>query len=195
MYFFVITLEDPQGKKRILCKIGYSEDLLTRFKSLKGEFKCKFYLLNVKLISGQSKEKAFHSLIRDRFPHLVVNVKIESHEKEETYVFDIDLYALFCNYEEIKPSEYQTKLSRETKKIFEDYFDNIEKRFELEIIQKMNQRIVIKEISNVYQENVIVKQYEYMNNYLKYDMDVLKEKNRHIESIKKIELELESKKK
>ena len=78
MYFFVITLEDPQGKKRILCKIGYSEDLLTRFKSLKGEFKCIFYLLNVKLISGQSKEKAFHSLIRDRFPHLVVNVKIEN---------------------------------------------------------------------------------------------------------------------
>lgn len=136
MYFFIITLDDPHGKYRILCKIGYTDYLLTRIKSLPSEYKCEFYLPNVKRINRLSDEQLFHSLIKKLLPHLFVSLKIGNHEKEETYVFDRDLYALFCNYEEVKLTNVQIKLEEETKQIFAEYFDNVEKRFELEIIKK-----------------------------------------------------------
>ena len=43
MYFFVTTLNDPYGKNRIICKIGYTYDLIERIKSLQSEYKSKFY--------------------------------------------------------------------------------------------------------------------------------------------------------
>jgi hypothetical protein len=50
MYFFVIALNDPSGKNRIFCKIGYTADIITRIKSLEGEYKCKVYLMGMKTV-------------------------------------------------------------------------------------------------------------------------------------------------
>lgn len=90
--------------------------LLTRFKSLKGEFKCKFYLLNVKLISGQSKEKAFHSLIKDRFPDILgVNAELVLDViNNDTFTLPV-VYCFILGY---------VKDLRKSMNIFEKYIDN-----------------------------------------------------------------------
>jgi hypothetical protein len=75
---------------------------------------------------------------------------------------------------------------------FKDYFENIEKRFECELFQKINQSLNILNITNIHQENVLIKQFEYIKNCFNAtnEINILIESNRHIEELKKIEVQL-----
>lgn len=162
MYFFVITLDDPDNLNRILCKIGYSCDLIDRFKSLENEYKCKFYLLNVKLIHSVHDEKNFHSLLKKKFPELVVNCKIGNHNKDETYVFDINLYKEFLYY--VDKNEFTTNeitIENEANNIINNYFDNIEERFNFELISKIKYITNINDIVNDQQANAVITIHKY----------------------------------
>lgn len=193
LYFFIITLEDPKGLNRIMCKIGYSCDFLKRIKSLEGEYKCKFYLTGMKLIHSVQDEKEFHNLLKKQFPELVVDLKINNHDKDETYVFDIELYKTFLNF--VEKGDFSIKdveIEEESEKILEEYFENIEERYEKELLQKLRPSIDICKIITKEQKEYALelnkKYYEHMN---------IRESNRHTEAmrdkdieLKKIELEM-----
>jgi hypothetical protein len=200
MYFCVITLDDPDNKNRILCKIGYSCDFFQRFKDLKKEYKCNFYLLNIKLVNSVKDEIKFHDMIKSMFPELHVIHKIKNIEKEETYVFDLRMYNQFYRIDKVKIDKNKKysddDIDDDVINELNNYFNDIEKRFELEILKKLNKFTDIPTITNSHQENAIIKGYDYMINYLKYgtELSILKENNRHIESMKKIEADVELKK-
>jgi len=157
MYFFLITLEDPDKLNRILCKIGYSCDLIERFKSLESEYKCKFYLLGLKLVNSVMDEKEFHTLLKRKYPEFIVKLKIGSHDKDETYVFDKDLYKTFLDYvDKVEFTSNEISIEEESNRIINNYFDNIEERFEMEIVHKFRQIVRIDSITNELQKDVVI---------------------------------------
>jgi hypothetical protein len=183
MYFFVITLEDPDKLNRILCKIGYSCNIIDRFKSLESEYKCKFYLLKLKFVHSVQDEKDFHNLLKKKYPEFIVNLKIGSHDKDETYVFDTNLYKTFLDYDDIDKIEQKiVLLEEENNKIINNYFDNIENRFEIELLYKLKNANKMEEIINVHQ-----KDYAIAINKFYYDFMILKENNNF--EFKKLEME------
>ena len=185
MYFFIITFEDPLGCNRILCKIGYSFDLITRFKSLEKEYKCKFYLINVKTVQSEKDEKEFHSLLKTQFPELCVKLTLGSHEKDEIYVFDAMLYQTFANYKnKIKLNDDVTG-DEESENILKRYFDNIEERFEHELVMKLKNIIKIENIVNEFQKETAISINKHYYDYLliKENTKILFETNRHEEAI------------
>ncbi len=191
MYFFIITLEDPLGLGRILCKPGYSCDLLDRIKKLGSEYKCKFYLIGLKLVHSVQDETNFHALLKRKYPEFVVDLKIGSQEKEEIYVFDKELYKTYLNFvDKGEFNEQSIKLEKEAEELITNYFDNMEKNFEVELINKSRQINRIDKIVNQYQQNTVIavtnKQYDYM-------LEVLKENNRHEEVMKDKEIIMKDK--
>lgn len=190
MYFFIITLEDPQGLNRILCKIGYSCDFLKRIKSLENEYKCKFFLINMKLVHSIQDEKDFHNLLKKKFPELCVDLKIGTHDKDETYVFDFDLYRTYMDYvDKGEFNKIEIELEEENKKIMEDYFKNIEERYEREIILKIKPQIEISKIKSIEQKEYAIelntKYYDWLLSHQKLQIEkeyeIKKEEHRHIE--------------
>jgi hypothetical protein len=158
IYFFVTTLQDPNGLNRILCKVGFSSDIVERIKSLKHEYKSKFYLIGLKLVNRSQDEKEFHTLLKIQFPELAVKLKIDNHDKDEIYVFDIYLYNIFISYvETAKFNQEELLVDEESKKKMDEYFNNIEERFEIEILYKLHNNIKINEIVNEYQQNIAIK--------------------------------------
>lgn len=182
MYFFIITLEDPNGLNRILCKIGYSCDLLKRIKSLEGEYKCKFYLIGLKLVHSVQDEKEFHNLLKKKYSEFVVDLKISNTDKDECYVFDISLYETYLNY--IDKGEFnlkEIKIEEETKNILEEYFRNIEERYEKELLLKIRPNIEISKIKSIEQKEYAI---ELNTKYYDYMLSSQKEGNRHKEAMK-----------
>lgn len=180
MYLFVSTLEDPTGLNRILCKIGFTGDLIERIKSLKNEYKSKFYLIGIKLVNREQDEIDFHLLLKNQFPELVVKIKIGNVEKNEIYVFDNYLYNTYLGYiESARFSLEELQLDEESKGIMNEYLYNIEERFETEILYKLQNSIKINDIVNEYQQNIAIKMYDTILHKIKYN---------HEESMKNYEL-------
>jgi hypothetical protein len=199
MYCFIITLDDPTEHNRILVKIGYSCDILDRIKSLGYEYKCKFFLIGIKIINNVKEEKEFHVLLKHKFSELFVPIKIGNHDKDEVYVFDTQLYKTFIEYQGINEiDDNQIKLEEESKIIMNDYLNNIEERFELELIKKLGQIVKVDKIMNDYQKETVIEMNRDHYKYLeekdkhKYKLDELKETHRHIEVMKDKDIELRS---
>lgn len=173
IYFFVTTLQDPNGLNRILCKVGFSSDIVERIKSLRNEYKSKFYLIGLKLVNRSQDEKEFHTLLKTQFPELVVKMKIDNHDKDEIYVFDIYLYNVFISYiETAKFNQEELLVDEESKEIMNEYLYNIEERFEIEILYKLQNNIKINEIVNEYQQNIAIKMYDTILYKIKYNYEL-----------------------
>jgi hypothetical protein len=95
MYFFIVTIIDPCNTNRIFCKIGYTADIINRFKSLRDEYKCGFFLVDLRTVKSEKDEKNFHKLIKEVKPHLQFNMTVNNKEKEEVYIFDEYIYEQF----------------------------------------------------------------------------------------------------
>lgn len=195
MYMFIITLDDPDGLNRILTKIGYTCDLADRIKGLQNEYKCKFYLIGLKTVYSVQDEKELHRSLKALFPEFTVNLKIGSNDKDETYVFDTNLYKMFANYaDKVKFTAEEIKLEKETESIINEYFSNIEERFELELVLKLRQIIKIDKINNqIKKETAIEMNREHYKLLIlrenhSYELELQKEKHRHIEAMKDVEL-------
>jgi hypothetical protein len=114
-------------------------------------------------------------------------------------------------------SDETIKIEKEAKYIMEQYFDNIENRFEIDFMIKLTKNINVDKVLNVHQQEVVIainnKHYDYMISREKHlenmkdkDKDILlkdkeykhieamkdKDKDRDIE-LKKIELEMKNK--
>jgi hypothetical protein len=188
LYFFVITLEDPNGLNRILCKIGYSCDLVDRFKSLHTEYKCKFYLLGIKLINSIKDEKKFHTELKTKYPEFIINHRISGHDKDETYVFDIELYKTVLDYKDrCEFNREDIKLEEENEKMMKEYFENLDKRFEteLELILKLGKIVSISLVNNVYQKDAFIEIQHYHYKYMEQ-----RDNNLHVEKMRDKDIEL-----
>lgn len=132
MYLYIMTLNNPDN--RILCKIGYSYNFISRLKQLRSEYNANFYLLGLKLINSEHDEKEFHSYLKTLKPELHYKITINKKIKDEIYIFDKILYAEFMSYcDKIQLSHDEIKLTNETINELNNYFNNIDNKFNNDI--------------------------------------------------------------
>ncbi len=179
MYFFIITLDDPKMLNRIMCKIGYSCDLIDRFKGLENTFKCKFYLVGLKLVKNIKDENEFHTMIKKKFPELSVDLRIGNQDRDETYVFDIKLYKTFCNWldrDEFNSEEIE--LEKSTELMIQNYLADVEERYELGLDEKTKQN---NNKDNLNELDLLNESIEIKKIHYDHLINTQKETNRHIE--------------
>ena len=140
----------------------------------------------MKTIEREQDEKKFHKQLKLKFPEFVVNMKINGHDKDETYVFDMALYEAFLLYaDKVKFSEKDIKLEKDVNDMMNNYFGNMDTLFEIELVKKITKIVKMQDITNEFQKELAVSMTKFH-----YDYVTLKENNRHIESIKDKEIEL-----
>jgi phage/plasmid-associated DNA primase len=88
MYFYITDYKDPSDADRVICKIGYSQNVTGRKKELESIYKCKFDLIGIKKIKGQIEEKEFHQLLKAFYPDLYPCIKRHGKELTELYILD-----------------------------------------------------------------------------------------------------------
>lgn len=103
LYMCILDIIDPSGHHRILCKIGYTENILKRKIGLMREYKCKtVYFIGLKNGFNLQEEKLLHSTIKSIHPNshveYTITTKANTYEKTEIYVFEKKLYDFFMAY-------------------------------------------------------------------------------------------------
>ncbi len=102
IYFVITTIEDPDLSNRIFCMIGYSSDLIETYNELENTFNCKLYLIGLKLVKNINDYEEFDSIATTNFPELSIKLKTnnQNYKHNRIFVFDIELYNFFCNWED-----------------------------------------------------------------------------------------------
>jgi hypothetical protein len=139
LYIGILRIKDPLNKNRIIIKIGFSDNIWGRNKSLgrkkssgrietlKDEYGCDFELLGLKKIFQKSDEEQFHAELKKKFPHLIVNMKVKGRNKTEVYVFDRDIYQRFLDF---VPRSVKTNIDEKTERKVEKYFEDSQERLQ-----------------------------------------------------------------
>ena len=101
MYFIILKCKDPMNLNRVICKIGYTNNLHDRIKSLKADYNCEIYIINLRTVDNQTKEKEFHNMIQQYRSDLWIHdIKNKEKLKDEFYVFDEWLVENFSQIKE-----------------------------------------------------------------------------------------------
>jgi hypothetical protein len=87
MYFYITDIKHDDDY--VICKIGYTSDIATRVGDLSKEYGNRIlYLLSIKCVKSQRRERKFHDAMKGTYPQLPYNVKISDIQKNELYIFD-----------------------------------------------------------------------------------------------------------
>ena len=84
MYIFVTTITDPERKKRLIIKIGFTQNLDERKKYIESQIKCKIYLLGYRIINGLADETSLQKFLREKYKilHCPLFKKLNNEENE-----------------------------------------------------------------------------------------------------------------
>ena len=167
MYLFIITINDPNNNNRIFCKIGYSADIIERFKSLRTEYICDIYLIELKYVKNEQDEKKFHKMMRETKPELCLKMKLNNREKDEVYVFDLRLYNEFHNIiEDIPHKIVEGNIDEDT-----IFIENMIKHQYIHFIRYLKNMYINKVLSVVSKSDELVSVHQDMINILQYPLE------------------------
>lgn len=114
-YFFMIEQKKPDValNKYILCKPGFSNNIVKRKNDLETEYNAKLTLISIKDIAMQSYEQLFHSKMRILYPHLIVK-SLNDKNVKEVYKFNPILLTEYLefNASNEKMFEYQIEVEK-----------------------------------------------------------------------------------
>lgn len=156
LYSFIIKIPGNS----IIMKFGYSEDIVDRIKSLRCEYKCNVFFVRAKLINRRKDETRFHSLLKNKYPHLIKKYHIGNKDKVELYKFNPILmqeYDDYMNELEINDLEEPDKLSKEVKKLL----DSVKKQQLLFTDQELANNQLVPINSDMYFKYLIQKEKSY----------------------------------
>lgn len=134
LYMFIIPIKT--NHRYVIAKIGYSEDIIDRYNTLKSEYKSDIFFIKAKIITGQKDEQKFHDLIKTYHKELIETHCVGSKEKTELYKFSPVLLNLFNSYLEPEPfdnkneyilteiDKYFIDEIKQQEIIFDEYADN-----------------------------------------------------------------------
>ena len=88
MYYAITELPDKSGKNRLIIKIGHTENLCERIKSLRNEYKCMFTIISFVKVKTKTVEVKFHNLLHKLYPELCYTIEINGKRKNELYIHD-----------------------------------------------------------------------------------------------------------
>lgn len=113
MYLYLLCEKGEKNNKKILIKVGYSCDIISRAKSIEKEFNCDIYLLNIKTIENENGERRFHEMLKQTKKHLWIdNLFVDKKQKTEVYLYNEQIMREFSAIE-----EYDKNLRRNNNEI------------------------------------------------------------------------------
>lgn len=206
LYAFLIPYKNKYGY--VIIKFGYTYDIIDRIKSLKKEFKCdRIYLLGLKIIKAEAREKKFHAMLKTMYPELCFPITINGKNKEEEYCLSEILLKEFFKVKEYKCAE--EKMSSSDIEEYKKLQQNINSRgdtyakhiielvkFEdselMSILNKVSEPDIIRDIVINYQTQqtkiiLMDKEIELLQKKKETEIAIIKEKQKLIDK----ELELE----
>lgn len=184
LYAFIVTLK--RNHTKVIIKFGWSLDILTRIKDLQNEYGSNFYLIGLKRIKNELIEKQFHKILRFKFPDSIENVCIKSKDKIELYKFNMLMMTEFDAVEEDHTKNILDIVLSNKQKILVETIRNQHIIFNNIIISQLNLNNIISKTSD---ENVI-------NNcaVIHYNFLTIQSNNIHNQTIKKMQIEDDQKK-
>jgi hypothetical protein len=127
LYFFILTLNGHPDK--IYCKIGYTYNILQRYKELKQEYGCSFYLIGIKSINAEHEEKMFHKSIKNLHQEMYPKYTINGKVKEEVYYLNDELINQFMDIPGIKVQD-TNQINDELEDIIKNQYNNFIKELQ-----------------------------------------------------------------
>ena len=176
MYMYIMT---ELYNDLAIIKIGYTFNIINRYKSLCNDYKCDFILIGIKYINSESDEIMFHNYMKTLTNKYNIKYNNKSNQtKIELYKLDEEVINEFNNFkivlleqERTKQIEYQEKTKQEQERTKQDQ----EKTKQIEYQEKTKQeQEKTKQIE--YQEKT--KQEQEKTNQLKLELEILKLKNK-----------------
>lgn len=170
-------------EKKELFKVGVTDDINQRLKTLKTEFKTdSIILLKSFSILNPVVEKEMKFYLTKKYPHLKFNPIINDVEKTECFLFDICFLGEINNFSKKYNSIFNNINKNMDQIMYEDKTYNI--NFMIELIEKMD-TFTIDDFSLIagkiagkikYEENNIIKEYEDKINILEEKVERYKNK-------------------
>lgn len=119
LYAFILTLK--LNHDNIIIKFGFTDDIITRFKTLTQEYGCEIFFVGAKLINVPKDERKFHDIIKQKYPYCIQPYSINGKDKNELYKLTSCLITEFDNYNLIEEEEEcdKIKYSKEEKEVID----------------------------------------------------------------------------
>jgi len=162
---YLILLPIKTNNNLIIIKFGFTDNIVNRLKTLKDEYKCNVYLLDVRFVNTKNEEENFHILLHRKYLDCVLNYSLLGKQKNELYILSHNIVMEFQNLN-IPLNENQKN---------EKYIDSND---ESSLFVKKQFAI----FSNFIEENL------YLNNRLKYDYLIIVENNSHEKYMAELQL-------
>jgi hypothetical protein len=121
MYAVLLDLENIDQLHII--KFGYTNNIFRRLSSLKSEYRCNVFLVDIKIILSEQEEIDFHSNMKIAYPQLQYKCNIKGKRKDELYYLSDKLIDEYRYYE--STSESINKENEENKLIKYDADENL----------------------------------------------------------------------
>lgn len=104
LYMFIMPLKT--NHKNIMITIGYTDDIIGHWGVVETEFKCRAYLIKVKIIGGKHDEENFCTMLKQCHPDLVEQYIIDDNEMTGLYKLSPTIIRLFDDH---KPTRETTQ--------------------------------------------------------------------------------------
>jgi hypothetical protein len=172
MYMYIMT---ELFDNLVILKIGYTHNIIDRYKSLCNDYKCDFILIGIKNVNAQSDEIMFHNYMNT----LLIKYKIKNYnklnqKKIELYKCDKEVINEFNNFkivlieqEKTKQIEFQEKTKQEQEKTKQIEYQETTKQE-----QEKTKQIELQEKTKQEQEKT--KQEQEKTKQLKLELQLLK---------------------
>ena len=174
MYMYIMT---ELYNDLAIIKIGYTFNIINRYKSLCNDYKCDFILIGIKYINSESDEIMFHNYMKTLTNKYNIKYNSKSNQtKLELYKLDEEVINEFNNFkivlleqEKTKQIEYQEKTKQEIEKTKQDQEKTKQEQEKTKQEQEQTKQIEYQEKTK--QEIEKTKQ-------LKLELEILKLKNK-----------------
>jgi hypothetical protein len=177
LYAFIIVIPNC---KFIIIKFGFSEDIVDRYQSLVNEYKCKIFLVGLKMINRQKDERKFHDSLKRKYPHCIFPYTINGKEKTELYKLDPCLINEFNSLNVAHNASDDVIDNMEYSEDQQNMIDDIRKhqgiflncvRTNFAIDNKIRYDYLIARESNIHAQHMIDKEIELIKIRNKHEMD------------------------
>lgn len=179
LYAFIVSLKTDHNL--VIIKFGWTLNILERIESLHTEYGSNFYLIGIKKIKNETVEKDFHSVIKQKYPECIENVKIKGKDKKELYKFTLSMMIEFNAVEEDYSQVLQNIILTSEQQTLINLVKNQTTAFHTLIMSQLNfNKIAFKTTDPNVIQNCSILHYGFLN---------MQNNNLHTENMKKLENE------
>jgi hypothetical protein len=98
LYMFIIDKIIDNYEHEVICKIGFSQNIIKRYRRLINEYKCNFYLIDCIKVDSIMIEHQIHNHLKTIYPQLSIDVTIMNIKRKEIYIISPNIHYELYKY-------------------------------------------------------------------------------------------------